>query len=136
MRIYNQTDNTQITKKASITVNQAAKYGKNLQALKIDSPNILTEVYNVLPSLTSNKIISGFITDNLPRTIKYVPTFIERYNVIASSSRVDLTGIGSGTGAGGRGVNEMLADVEDIENWRICKRRGFNYYSTPICNLY
>ena len=117
MRIYNQTDNSQITKKASLTVSQAARYGKRLQALKIDSPNILTEVYNVLPSLTSNKIISGFITDNLPRTIKYVPTFIERYNVIASSSRVDLTGIGSGSGsgAGGRGVNEMLADVEDIE---------------------
>lgn len=48
----------------------------------------------------------------MPRTIKYVPTFIERYNVIASSSRVDLTGIGSGSGGG---VNEMLADVEDIE---------------------
>ena len=119
MRIYNQTDNTQITKKASLTVNQAARYGKRLQALKIDSPNILTEVYNVLPSLTSNKTISGFITDNLPRTIKYVPTFIERYNVVASSTRVDLTSIGSGSGSGsgygGRGVNEMLANVEELE---------------------
>jgi hypothetical protein len=110
MRIYNQTDNTQITKRASLTVAQAAKYGKRLAKLKIDNPNILTEVYNVLPSLTSNKTISGFITDNLPRSVKYVPTFIERYNVIASSARVDLTGIGSGAGAG-----EMLATVEEIE---------------------
>ena len=119
MRIYNQTDNTQITKKASLTVSQAARYGKKLQALKIDNPNILTEVYNVLPSLTSNKTISGFITDNLPRTLKYVPVFIERYNVVASSTRVDLTSLGSGSGAGagygGRGVNEMLANVEELE---------------------
>ena len=108
MRIYNQTDNTQITKKASLTVSQAARYGKKLQALKIDNPNILTEVYNVLPSLTSNKTISGFITDNLPRTLKYVPVFIERYNVVASSTRVDLTSIGSGSALALDMVEEVL----------------------------
>ena len=108
MRIYNQTDNTQITKRASLTTAQASKYGKSLAKLKIDNPNILTEVYNVLPSLTSNKTVSGFITDNLPRSVKYVPTFIERHNVIASSTRVDLSGITSG--------NEMLAEVEELES--------------------
>lgn len=106
MRIYNQTDNTQIVKKAALTVNHPAKYGKKLSALKIDNPNILTEVYNVLPSLTSNKTISGFITDNLPRTVKYVPTFIERHNVIASSAKVELTGDGN---------NEMLKEVEEFD---------------------
>jgi hypothetical protein len=117
MRIYNQTDNTQIVKKAALTVNHPAKYGKKLSALKIDNPNILTEVYNVLPSLTSNKTISGFITDNLPRSVKYVPTFIERYNVIASSARVDLKSISSGSGSGsgvGAGA-EMFAEVEEVE---------------------
>ena len=44
MRIWNQTDNTQIVKRASLTVNQAAKYGKKLNKLKIDSPNQLMEV--------------------------------------------------------------------------------------------
>ena len=106
MRIYNQTDNTQIVKKAALTVNYPAKYGKKLSALKIDNPNILTEVYNVLPSLTSNKTISGFITDNLPRSTKYVPTFIERHNVIASSAKVELTGTGN---------NEMLKEVEEFD---------------------
>ena len=117
MRIYNQTDNTQIVKKAALTVNNPAKYGKRLSSLKIDNPNILTEVYNVLPSLTSNKTISGFITDNLPRSVKYVPTFIERYNVIASSTRVDLKNISSGSGSGsgvGAGA-EMFAEVEEVE---------------------
>lgn len=112
MRIYNQTDNTQITKRASLTIEQASKYGKRLAALKIDSPNMLTEVYNVLPSLSSNKTISGFITDNLPRSIKYVPAFIERYNVIASSTRVDLSSISSEPGTV---TNEMLMAVTDLE---------------------
>ena len=88
MRIWNQTDNTQIVKRASLTVNQAAKYGKKLNKLKINSPNQLTEVYNVLPQMASNKIVQGIITDNLPKSIKYVPTLIERHNVIASKSSV------------------------------------------------
>jgi len=88
MRIWNQTDNTQIVKRASLTIGQAAKYGKRLQKLKINSPNQLTEVYNVLPQMASNKIIQGIFTDNLPKSVKYVPTFIERHNVIASKSNI------------------------------------------------
>ena len=91
MKIWNQTDNTQIVKRASLSINQAAKYGKKLNKLKIDSPNQLTEVYNVLPQFASNKIISGIITDNLPKSIKYVPTFVERHNVIASSSNITFS---------------------------------------------
>lgn len=90
MRIWNQTDNTQIVKRASLSVNQAAKYGKKLNALKIDSPNQLTEVYNVLPQLASNKIISSIFTDSLPRSVKYVPAFVERHNVIASSAKIQF----------------------------------------------
>lgn len=88
MRIWNQTDNTQIVKRASLSINQAAKYGKRLNKLKINSPNQLTEVYNVLPQLASNKIIEGIFTDNLPKSIKYVPTFVERHNVIASKANI------------------------------------------------
>ena len=91
MKLWNQTDNTQIVKRASLSINQAAKYGKKLNKLKIDSPNQLTEVYNVLPQFASNKIISGIITDNLPKSIKYVPTFVERHNVIASSSNITFS---------------------------------------------
>ena len=76
MRIWNQTDNTQIVKRASLSVNQAARYGKKLNKLSINSPNQLTEVYNVLPQLASNKIIEGIFTDNLPKSVKYVPTFV------------------------------------------------------------
>ncbi len=115
MRIYNQTDNTQITKRASLTTSQASRYGKKLARLKIDSPNIMTEVYNILPSLTSNKTVEGFITDNLPRPVKYVPVFLERYNVIASSARVDLQRLSSGSGSGSGVGSELLASVEELE---------------------
>jgi len=91
MKIWNQTDNTQIVKRASLSINQAAKYGKKLNKLKIDSPNQLTEVYNVLPQFASNKIVSGILTDNLPKSVKYVPTFVERHNVIASSSNITFS---------------------------------------------
>lgn len=106
MRIYNQTDNTQIVKRASLTVNEAKKYGKRLSSLKIDSPNIMTEVYNVLPSLAANKVISGFITDNLPRTVKYVPAFVERHNVVASSAKANLVG---------EGDNPIVKEVEEFD---------------------
>ena len=92
MRIYNQTDNTQIVKRASLILNQAGKYGKKLSALKINSPNVMTEVYNILPNLSGNKVIKSLITDSLPRSVKVVPAFIERHNIIASSSRVTLDG--------------------------------------------
>jgi hypothetical protein len=123
MRIYNQTDNTQITKRASLITHQANKYGKRLAALKIDNPNILTEVYNVLPSLTSNKTISGFITDNLPRSVKYVPTFIERYNVIASASKVELLGAGT---------NEMIKDVEEVDSSGFVNEGDLNISIPPF----
>lgn len=106
MRIYNQTDNTQIVKRASMILNQAGKYGKKLSALKINSPNIMTEVYNILPNLSGNKVIKSLIMDSVPRSVKVVPAFMERHNIIATSSKVKLEG---------EGENPMIKDVEEIE---------------------
>jgi|TARA_B100000767_G_C19776215_1_gene542717 hypothetical protein len=106
MRIYNQTDNTQIVKRASMILNQAGKYGKKLSALKINSPNIMTEVYNILPNLSGNKVIKSLLMDSVPRSVKVVPAFIERHNIIATSSKVKLEGEGN---------NLMIKDVEEIE---------------------
>lgn len=127
MRIYNQTDNTQIVKRASLTIDQAAKYGKRLNALKIDNPNILTEVYNILPSLATNKVISGFITDNLPRTIKYVPTFVERHNVIASSSKVNLVGAGD---------NPIIKTVEEFDTTDFVNEGELSISIPPFASYY
>ena len=127
MRIYNQTDNTQIVKRASLTIDQAARYGKKLSALKIDNPNILTEVYNILPSLASNKVISGFITDNLPRSVKTVPVFVERHNVIASSAKVNLVGAGD---------NPITKEVEEFDTTEFVNEGDLSISIPPFASYY
>jgi len=89
MRIYNETDNTQIVKRASLTIVQAAKYGKKLQTVNITG-NSITEVYNILPNISQNRSIRDAIADTLPRTTKYVKTFVERYNVVATQNTIDF----------------------------------------------
>jgi hypothetical protein len=88
MRIYNTTDNTQIVKRASLTVPQAAKYGKTLQKLTISSANKLTEIYNILPNTTPNRIIQDVLTNALPRSTKQVIALVERHNVVTSTAPV------------------------------------------------
>ena len=127
MRLYNQTDNTQIVKRASLTIDQAARYGKKLSSLKIDNPNILTEVYNVLPSLAANKIISGFITDNLPRSVKTVPAFVERHNVIASSAKANLVGTGD---------NPIIKDVEEFDTTDFVSEGDLSISIPPFASYY
>ena len=90
MRIWNQTNNTQIVKRASLTVGQAGKYGKTLQKININGNNTLTEIYNILPNVSTNRKISNLISNVMPRSIKKVPAFIERYNVVASNSGVEF----------------------------------------------
>ena len=127
MRIYNQTDNTQIVKRASLTIDQAAKYGKRLSSIKIDSPNVLTEVYNVLPNLATNKIIAGFITDNLPRSVKTVPAFVERHNVIASTAKVNLVGAGD---------NTIRKDVEEFDTSDFVNEGDLTISVPPFASYY
>ena len=87
MRIWNQTDNTQIVKRASITTAQAGRYGKRLQKVNINGNNTLTEVYNILPNISTNRKVGSLISNMMPaRSIKKVPAFIERYNVVVGSS--------------------------------------------------
>tara|TARA_R110002153_G_scaffold82185_7_gene207583 strand:+ start:851 stop:3313 length:2463 start_codon:yes stop_codon:yes gene_type:complete len=88
MRIWNQTDNTQIVKRASITVAQAAKYGKRLQKININGNNTLTEVYNILPNVSTNRKLTSLLSNMLPRSIKKVPAFIERYNIVVGTSGI------------------------------------------------
>lgn len=91
MRIYNETDNTQIVKKASLTYNSAAKYGKKLQKLNISGRNTVTEVFNTLPNLSQNRSIRDAIASSIPRSTKNVKTFIERYNVVAATNPTEVS---------------------------------------------
>lgn len=91
MRIYNETDNTQIVKRASLTVNQAAKYGKKLGAINISGNNSTIEVFNTLPNLSGNRSVRDAIAATIPRTTKKIKTFIERYNVVATSNPAEAS---------------------------------------------
>lgn len=90
MRIYNETNNTQIVKRASLTVNTPAKYGKILGSINISGKNSITEVFNTLPNLSQNRSIREAITATIPRTTKKIKTFIERYNIVTSVNSVDF----------------------------------------------
>lgn len=89
MRIYNQTDNTQILKKAALTSTEAGRYGKKIMAVKIVG-NTMTEVFNILPNVSSTRAVRDVLDATVPRSIKMVPAFVERYNVVASPSSVEF----------------------------------------------
>ena len=91
MRIYNQTENTQIVKTASIISNTPARYGKKMMKLNITSGNTVTKIYNTLPNLQGTRSVSASINNALPKQqVKYVPAFIERMNIVAGIGNVTI----------------------------------------------
>ena len=90
MRIINETDGTQIVKRASLTFDRAAKYAKRMQSVRINSATKLTEVYNTLPNLSANRAVRGLINNSLPKSTRYVPTFIETANIVAANVPVSV----------------------------------------------
>ena len=59
LRIYNETDNTQILKQASLVYNKPSKYAKRLVQLNVNGE--LTHVYNKIASTASASNINKFI---------------------------------------------------------------------------
>jgi len=106
MRIYNETDNTQIVKRASLTYPKVGKYGKKLQAVKISGRNTITEVFNTLPNLSQNRSVRDAIIASIPRTTKNVKTFIERHNIVATQNSVQISN------ESGSSVLETIEDVD------------------------
>lgn len=91
MRIYNQTDNTQIVKRGSLIGNNAPKYGKRMMKVNIASSANLTRVYNTLPNLQATRNVAQVINSSLPKAqVKYTPAFIERLNVVVNVGNVTI----------------------------------------------
>ena len=92
MRIYNQTDNTQIVKRGTLISNNPGKYGKRMMKVNINSTANLTRVYNTLPDLQASRNVAQVINSSLPKSqVKYVPAFVERVNVIANVGNVEIS---------------------------------------------
>ena len=91
MRIYNQTDNTQIVKRGSLIGNNAPKYGKRMMKVNIASTANLTRVYNTLPNLQATRNVAQVINSSLPKAqVKYTPAFVERLNVVVNVGNVTI----------------------------------------------
>lgn len=94
MRIYNETDNTQIIKSASLIHNKPKKYGKYMTKLNINANLNPTVVYNTLPNTSVNRELNQFVNSIRPSVgeTKYVPVPVNVYGALTSATNVAIDG--------------------------------------------
>jgi hypothetical protein len=94
MRIYNETDNTQIVKTASLIYTQPKKYGKKLLKLALNSNFTPSVVYNTLPNTSVNRELNQFVNSIRPSVgeTKYVPVALDTYRIMGGSTPVTVDG--------------------------------------------
>jgi hypothetical protein len=94
MRIYNETDNTQILKMASLIYDKPKKYGRRMQQIALKSNDSSNVVYNMLPNSSVNTQLNNFVNSIRPDVgeTKYVPVAIDTYGIVASSSNIARQG--------------------------------------------
>jgi hypothetical protein len=94
MRIYNETDNTQILKMASLIYDKPKKYGRRMQQIALKSNDSSNIVYNMLPNSSVNTQLNNFVNSIRPDVgeTKYVPVAIDTYGIVASSSNIARQG--------------------------------------------
>lgn len=94
MRIYNETDNTQIVKTASLIYAQPKKYGKRLLKLALNSNFAPSIVYNTLPNTNVNRELNQFVNSIRPSVgeTKYVPVALDTYRIMGGSTPVTVDG--------------------------------------------
>lgn len=89
MRIYNETDNTQIVKVASMIHNRPKKYGKQLEKINVEGITAPV-IYNKLKNTSVNVELNNFVNSVRPdiNETKYVVVAMDKYNVVAASNEV------------------------------------------------
>ena len=92
LRIYNETDNTQIIKSAALIHNRPKKYGKYMTKLNINANLNPTVVYNTLPNTSVNRELNQFVNSIRPSVgeTKYVPTPINVYGALTAATNVTI----------------------------------------------
>ena len=91
LRIYNENDNTQIVKRASYTSYETGKYGKKLARINLPASNQILKVYNTLPNVLENREITQNLATLPNNQTRFVPTFIERMNIVTGSTSVTVS---------------------------------------------
>ena len=94
MRIYNETDNTQILKIASLVYNKPKKYGRRMSRINLSSNFAPTVVYNKLANTEVNRSLNQFVNSIRPSVgeTKYVPVALDTYGILAGSTNIVLEG--------------------------------------------
>lgn len=95
MRIYNETDNTQILKIGSLVYNTPKKYGKKMSKINLNGNIAPVIVYNKLVNTGVNRELNQFVNSIRPSIgeTKYVPVAINVYGVVVGSTNVTLQGV-------------------------------------------
>jgi len=94
MRIYNETDNTQIVKYASLVYNKPKKYGRRMSKINLNGNYTPTVIYNKLANTQVNRELNQFVNSSKPiiGETKYVPVALDTYGILAGSTNVTLQG--------------------------------------------
>jgi len=94
MRVYNETDNTQILKIGSLVYNKPKKYGRRMSKINLSGNVSSTIVYNKLANTSVNRELNQFVNSIRPSVgeTKYVPVALNVYGIVAGSTNVTLQG--------------------------------------------
>ncbi len=140
LRIYNETDNTQILKQASLVYNKPSKYAKRMIQLNVNGE--LTHVYNKIASTAATSNINNFINSIRPSIgeTKYVPVAVDTLNVVSANTNVQLDGtnvtaLNNLTYFGlGQGVITLSKVSDNFIKLRIAQKEGDTLKEISLVN--
>lgn len=141
LRIYNETDNTQILKQASLLYKKPSKYGKKMMTLNIGN-NVVNKVYNKIANSTAKNMGENFVNSIRPTVgeTKYVPVAIDTVNVMAGNSQVVLNGTNITTTNSlvykpeGEGVMTLSKVSDNFVKFKIVQNDGTNMKEISLVN--
>lgn len=142
MRIYNETDNTQILKMASLVYNKPKKYGRRMSRINLSSNFTPTVVYNKLANTQVNRELNQFVNSVRPSIgeTKYVPVALDTHGVVAGSTGITLdnTEIIANKEieyfAEGESVINLSKVSDNFIKFSIAKPKGDNLESVNLSN--
>jgi len=142
MRIYNETDNTQILKVATLVYNKPKKYGKRMTQINLSGNYSPTVVYNKMTNTQVNRELNQFVNSIRPSVgeTKYVPVALDTYGILAGSTNVTLDGTDSiATNEikykpEGEAVVSLSKVSDNFIKFSIAKPKGDNLESISLVN--
>lgn len=142
MRVYNETDNTQIVKTASLIYGQPKKYGKKLLKLNLNSNFSPTVVYNTLPNTSVNRELNAFVNSIRPTVgeTKYVPVALDTYGIMAGSTGVTVDGANTNSTNGfiyekeGIGTINLSKVSDNFVKFKVVQPEGDTLKSISLVN--